>query len=211
MNKLVKNKQNGKVGLADNCATPDYAVTPLLQYIHSRFITPVIYESAAGEGYINNYLINYFTVIMGDIITGNNYFEREIINYDVEITNPPFSLKYNWLTEAYSRNKPFCLLLPVETIGAEKAQRLFDKYGVQIMYMSRRVDFKMPHKKWCWIEDNPKSKRYGKLVHSSSQFPTAWFTWNMGLSKDIMFCDISENKRKWRKEKELEFRTGVLL
>lgn len=205
---MVKNKQNGKAGKADLCSTPPYAVSPLLKHIPDNSI---IYESATGEGYINNYLINYFRVITGDIITGNNYFEREIINYDVEITNPPFSKKYLWLEEAYARNKPFALLLPVETIGAGAAQELFYKHGIQIMYMSPRVDFKMPNKKWCWIEDNPESERYGKLVHSSSQFPTAWFAWKLKLPKDIMFCDISKEKKAWRAKMEQEFRSGVLL
>lgn len=199
---MVKNKQNGKIGKADLCSTPPYAVTPILSYIP---LQSVIYESAAGEGYINNYIINYFPVITGDIITGNNYFEREITNYDIEITNPPFSKKYLWLAEAYARNKPFCLLMPVETIGAGAAQDLFDKHGIQIIYMKPRVDFKMPNKKWCWFDDN------GKIRHSSSQFPTAWFTWKMNLPRDIMFADISKEKKLWQAEKEREFRTQVLL
>lgn len=198
----MKHKANRKPGGMDNCSTPPYAVEPLLHYIPNNSL---IYESASGEGYIINYLINYFRIIYGDILININYFEREIINYDVEITNPPFSLKYLWLADAYSRNKPFCLLLPVETIGSGTAQKLFDNYGIQVIYMSPRVDFRMPNKKWVWLDDN------GKIRHSSSQFPTAWFCWKMNLPKDIMFADISMGKRKWRAEKEQEFRTSVLL
>lgn len=152
----------------DNCQTPGYAVLPLISYLYS-FDT--VWEPACGEGYLSDYIVeNGLRVVASDILTGHDFFERRPPAWDCIVTNPPYSLKYKWLERCYSFDKPFALLLPVETLGAAKAQKLFSEYGISIILLNKRVNFKMPNKGW---------------EGSGAQFPVAWFCYKMpGLERD---------------------------
>jgi hypothetical protein len=89
------------------------------------------------------------------------------------VTNPPYGIKYDWLERCYSLGKPFALLLPVETLGAKRAQALIAKYGMEQLLLSRRVDFYMPNK--------------GNA--GSAQFPTFWWCYNV-LPQQIICADL---------------------
>lgn len=170
--KLNYKTDTHKFSKIDFCETPFYAVEPLFPYIPKHW---VVWESADGNGNISREFTRMgYHVIGSDIQRGTNFFEFSPGMFNVQITNPPYGIKYEWLARSYELEKPFALLLPVETLGAAKAQVLFDKYDVQIIFLSRRVDFKMPDKGWA----------------SKAQFPTAWFTYGLSLPKDIMFYDL---------------------
>jgi hypothetical protein len=183
----MKPKKNRKGSLRksssfDRCQTPAYAIDPLIQFLNEDWI---IWECAAGEGNIVNYLSSKgYKVIGTDILTGQNFFEWEPDQWDCIVTNPPYSIKYQWLEHCYDLGKPFALLLPVETIGAASGQRLFEEYGCEIIFLNKRVDFKMP------------GRTYRK---SSAQFPVAWFTWKMKIGKAINFHKIvkREDRQMW--------------
>ena len=174
----MKPKKNRKGSLRkssnfDRCQTPVYAIDPLFQYLNEQWI---IWECAAGEGNIVNYLSSKdYTVIGTDILTGKNFFEWQPDRWDCIVTNPPYSIKYAWLEHCYGLDKPFTLLLPVETIGAASGQRLFEEYDCEIIFLNKRVDFKMPGKSFST---------------SSAQFPVAWFTWRLNIGKSINFHKI---------------------
>jgi len=162
----MKPKNNYKPGPMDKCQTPPYAIEPLVQWLW-RY--DVIWECAAGDGILARALHSEgFQVICSDIdpkADGPGYVldfltENLHMNYDVIVTNPPYSLKYQWLERCYELGKPFALLLPLETLGAARAQRLFKAHGVALLLMSPRVDFKMPDAGW---------------LGGGAQFPTAWF------------------------------------
>lgn len=95
------------------------------------------------------------------------------------MTNPPYSIKFQWIERCYQIGKPFALLLPVETLGANKAQKFFKQYGIEIIFLNRRVNFILPH------------------TSSSSNgawFPVAWFTYRLNIGNQITFADISYDK-----------------
>lgn len=160
----------------DCCQTPPYAVDPLLPFL-PRSKSVVIWEPAAGEGYIVRKLESEgFKVVASDILTGQNFFKWQPSYFDIIVTNPPYSDKYFWLERCYQLGKPFAMILPVETIGVGKAQKLFSRYGVEVIWLSSRVGFKMPSQK--------------TFEESSPQFPTAWFTWGLGIGKENTFAQM---------------------
>lgn len=177
--KPKQNKESSKFEIKgyDGCQTPKYAVEPILPYLDRK----IVWESACGE---NNLL--YAISKVADVIGSDRMWNPEhdffryqpFENWDIQVTNPPFTLKYDWLERSYELNKPFALLLPVETLGARKGQKLFEKYGIQVMFVSPRINFKMPVKGW---------------ESSSSQFPTAWFTWNIGLPKEMNYAQLDRS------------------
>lgn len=165
----------------DFCQTPPYALEPLLPYL-GWSMPSTIWEPAKGEGLLVQALYDGGWrpehVVTSDILTGQNFFEYEPEQWDIIVTNPPYSLKFRWLERCYQLDKPFALLLPVEALGAVTAQELMQRYGFEMMLLDTRVNFKMPNKGW----------------DGSSPFPTFWLTWHL-LPEKVMFGSISEGKR----------------
>jgi hypothetical protein len=179
----MKPKENKgyNTGTYDECQTPPYALEPLYPYLDPY---EPIWECAAGKRVLSNELIRKgYGIIATDIndgvLGGSDFFE--IWYGNTLITNPPYSLKYEWLERCYDLGFPFALLMPVEMLGTAKGQRLFDKYGIEVIFMSPRVDFLMPHALWAG---------------HGAQFPTAWFTWKLNLPKEMNYAKITKPSRK---------------
>lgn len=166
----MKPKQNNKIPAMDRCQTPPHAYTPLAPYIAKNWL---VWEPAQGEGHLLSAIEKYNRVCGTDILTGDDFFEttNPSWKWDCIVTNPPFSIKYKWIQRCYDFGKPFALLLPLETLGAATAQMNFERYGVEIIVLNRRVNFKMPNKGW----------------DSSAQFPVAWFTHGLNLGGQITY------------------------
>lgn len=146
----------------DRCNTPAYALDPLLPYIRRGW---AIWEPAAGTGNLVGALGSRGYAVTGsDILDGRNFFDYQPPTFDAIVTNPPYSIKFDWLARCYALGKPFALLVPVETIGAQAAQRLMERHGAELLLLNRRVNFEMPNKGW---------------EGSSAQFPTCWLCWRM--------------------------------
>lgn len=174
----MKPKQNYKdQPIRDQCQTPPHAFWPLLRYVDGlSHVDLSIWEPACGEGYLLREMEKLFPhkVVGTDILTGTDFFTCAIPRFDVLITNPPFSQKYQWITRCYELGKPWALLMPLETLGAQRAQKEFKNYGMELLVLNRRVNFKMPDKGW----------------EGSAQFPVAWFTHGLGIGRDIAYADL---------------------
>jgi hypothetical protein len=161
----------------DACQTPAYALDPLLPYLPREW---VIWEPACGEGLLVEALYDSDfaegQVVASDILTGQNFFDYEPEVWDCLITNPPFSIKDKWLKRCYELGKPFALILPAEIPGTAYAAVLFEKFGVEIIYVRPRINFKMPN------------KGFGG---GGSQFPTAWFTYGLNIGQQISFAKVA--------------------
>jgi hypothetical protein len=161
----------------DSCQTPPYAVAPLVKYIPKSYR---IWEPACGMGMMASALRGHgYDVIDTDILTGSNFFEFEPAEYDCIVTNPPYSAKYSWLERCYLLGKPFALLIPVESIGAWKAQRLYREYGTQFLFLNKRVDFIMPV----------------KGDESSAQFLVFWSCCDL-LDDQVEYGDITKPSKR---------------
>lgn len=158
----------------DACQTPAYAIDPLLPYLRADW---TVWEPAQGEGLLLEALFDSsLTAVGSDILTGQNFFEYQPEAWDCIVTNPPFSLKYKWLERCYDLGKSFALLLPVETLGAKTAHEMFRQYGIEVVFMDRRVNFKMPNKGWDG---------------AGAQFPVAWFTWGLSIGQQMTFARLT--------------------
>lgn len=161
----------------DACQTPAYALDPLLPYLSLDW---TIWEPAAGEGLLVEALYDsgFYEnrVIAGDILTGQNFFDYQPDGWDCLVTNPPYSIQFQWLERCYQLTKPFALLLKVETLGTKTAQELFDQHGVEVIFVSPRINFKMPNKGWDG---------------GGAQFPTAWYTWGLNIGRQITFAKVT--------------------
>lgn len=161
----------------DACQTPAYAIDPLSPYLPREW---TIWESAAGEGNLVEALFDsgFSSVISTDLLRGENFFEFEPDNWDCIVTNPPYSVHFQWLERCYKLGRPFALLLKVEILGTKAAQELFDQYGVEVIFVRPRINFKMPNKGW---------------EGGGAQFPTAWFTYGLNIGKQMSFVRLKVN------------------
>jgi len=168
----TRKKDPGRPNALDFCQTPPYALDPIIPYIFG-----VIWECAAGEGLMAWALMKRgLRVVATDIITGQDFFCWEPSEYDYIVTNPPYSKKFAWLERCYELGKPFALLLPIDTLGSKRAQRLFDKHGIEILFLNHRVNFKMPYKGWDG---------------NGAWFPVAWFTHGLNIGRQMTFSEIN--------------------
>ena len=138
-----KANRTGKPSL-DQCQTPAYAIRPLLPYLRKEWL---VWEPACGKGYMMGALYEAGLHVIGsDILGGHDFFYWQPDVYDCIVTNPPYSIKPKWLGRCYDLGKPFALLMPVEFIGTKGAQTLFRQHGIEVIWLSERINFEMPEK-----------------------------------------------------------------
>ena len=159
-------------GASDDFQTPKEALYPLLPYLNKDW---TIWECAAGKGNLSRELIRRgFDVVETDILGKNfDFLTQKPIQWDCIITNPPFSLKQEFLQRCYELGTPFALLLPLTTFETTKRQNLFKKYGLQVIFFDKRINFETP-----------------SGVGSGSWFATAWFTFGLELPKELNFVRL---------------------
>lgn len=146
-------------GHSDEFQTPKEAIEYLLPYLKKDWI---IWESAWGAGMLATHLKEA------------GFKVRSLPSqYDIEITNPPYSDKEGFLKRAYQRGKPFAFLLPLTALEGKKRGYLFSNYGIQLIIPNKRINFITPSGKG-----------------SSSWFQVAWFCSGLNLPKDLNFVEL---------------------
>ena len=156
---------------SDDFQTPPKALKTLIPYLRKEWL---IWECAQGEGFLVEALIEKgYNTIGTDILTGQDFLTWYPDNFDCIVTNPPFSLKQQFLERAYSLKKPFAFLLPLTTLETSKRLYLFAKYGVEIIFLNERINFVTQNKK-----------------QSKTWFSSAWFTNGLEIGKELVFPAI---------------------
>ncbi len=146
----------------DELYTPEDAVEMILKYIPKWVKTirePTAFERANKIVQIlkENYIKEW-----------KDFFNYEPDNYDMIITNPPYSIKTEFLERAYELWKPFMFLLPTTALEGKERNKFYNKYWIQLIVPNYRINF-LKHKK------------------KSSWFHTSWFCWSCWLDKDLNF------------------------
>lgn len=161
-----------KQGPNDEIYTPDYAVEPLLKYLPKNLtvweptdfggsnITRVLKER--GYKVISTHKENF------DFLT-----KRPDFDFDIIITNPPYSLKDAFIQKCYELNKPFCLLLPLTSLEGVVRGGLFRNYGVSVIVLDRRINFTSNKGNW---------------------FNASWFTYNVIENNKLIFERLEKIK-----------------
>ena len=148
-----------KRGPFDEIATPDVATDFLIPHLH-ELDTPVwprLWDSAhvvSGESKLALHLER-----TGFVVAHNkewDFFRDEPdLPWDIQVTNPPYSVKYKWIERTMELGKPAALLLPITTIGPKAGHRFVTE--CKIVLLPRRIDFTGAGAPW---------------------FAVAWYLWN---------------------------------
>lgn len=153
----------------DEFITPAYAVKPLVEFIPKDSI---IWECTGVESNITQVFREAgFTVIETHIHEGFDFLKHKpIFDFDVIITNPPYSLKNDFLKRCYAYKKPFALLLPLTALESKTRGKLYKKNGLQLLVFDSRIQF---------------------LDKNSNWFNASWFCWNL-LPRDLIFTELKK-------------------
>lgn len=161
-------------GRPDLFQTPKSALLPLFDYLNPNWI---VWECATGKGYLEEgFRERGFSVVGTDILTGTDFLTWCPEKFDCIVTNPPYAIRYDFIERCYKLNKPFALLMPLTSLEGIRRQNLFREFGVEIIFMPRRVNFETP-------------TGTGK----SAWFATAWFTHGLNLGKELLFWKGNEH------------------
>lgn len=161
-----------KNGPNDEFYTPDVAIEMILPFI-PKSVSRIWECTAIDESRIVKILReNGYTVIATHKKEGFDFLNFEPSDYDLNVTNPPFSLKDKFLKRAFALGKPFMFLLPLTTLEGKERSGMFQKNQIQLLIPDERFNFKTGKNSGAW-------------------FQTSWFTYGLGFEHELNFIPIS--------------------
>lgn len=130
-------------GKNDECYTHRYGVEPLLEFL-PRFKDKIIwcpFDDEESE-FVKCFKENGYRVVDSHIKTGQNFYFYEPEEWDLIISNPPFTNKKEIFKRAIGFNKPFCLLMSLTWLNDSTPKKLFRNKGLQLLMFEERMTFK---------------------------------------------------------------------
>jgi len=146
----------------------DY-MTPKIVFKSIAHLVPknkIIWECFFGDGNSGKNLKELgFKVESHDV----DFFDDPPFNYDILISNPPYSIKAKVFKRLYEIDKPFMMLVPVATMTKQYLKKYF-KDKIQLVIPERRIQF---------LKDGVQTDR--------CYFDTIWICYKMNFDKNIIF------------------------
>lgn len=161
MRKGKNEKQLTYINRCDNYSTIKEAFDLLFCYVNVK--NKNVYFPFYNEGLINTYIFDC-VIIHND----NDFFETKS-HFDYIIDNPPYTIKEKCIKKCLELNKPFALLLPIDTLERQYISTLFKDKDFTII---------IPKKRYRFINDNCKI---------TMPFKSCWFCVGFDLKRNIIF------------------------
>ena len=175
----------------DEFRTPPEAVDPLLKYLYregesykSFFEAPgtwtsrpqVIWEPCCMAGGFSGIADAFEAKGFEVIRTGVDYeagfdflLDKPNFYFDYIITNPPYSLKTEFIKRCYSIGYPWAMLMPITALEGIERGEMYRKRWLELLVLDKRIQFQKG-KKGCW-------------------FNTSWFCHGV-LPQRLMFAEV---------------------
>lgn len=159
----------------DEIYTPKYAIEPLIKYLPKNI---TIWECTDyGSSNITKVLKeNGYNVISTNKKDFDFLKDKPNFEFDMIITNPPYSLKDEFIERCYEYGKPFALLLPITSLEGIKRGKMFRKNSIELLVFDKRINF---------LENMNENYKKG----SSNWFNTSWFCHKI-LPKQLIFEEL---------------------
>lgn len=167
---------------SDEVYTADFAVKPLLQYLTlfrqsmGREIVIWCPFDLEDSEYVRIFQENGFRVIHSHIDENKNFFFYEPDNYDIIISNPPFSIKDDIIKHLDELGKPYAILLPIPALQGQK--RFPYMKDCQALIFDKRINYYTDKEK--------------KQVQKGVSFGSFYLCKNF-LPKDLIFQKLEDD------------------
>ena len=162
-------------GNNDECYTPDYAVKPILEYIPKDVTVWCPFDTEESE--FVKQISKTNPVTYSHLDKGQDFFQYQPSEWDIMISNPPFSNKKKFFEKALSFNKPFALIMTNTWLNDSTPKILFKDKDLQLLMFDKRMEFV-----------NPNGQVNNKITFSSS-----YYCWNF-LPKQIIMKTLNKPK-----------------
>ena len=166
---MINYTQNKK---HDHFDTPAYAVYPLLKFIKPEW---AIWEptDTTGKSEIARVLREHGNKVIStsqgdfDFLTGEPDFY-----YDCIITNPPYTLKNEFIKKCYESGSRWAMLMPLTALEGVERGKWYREQGLELLVLDRRVEF----------------------TGGSVWFNTSWFCSGI-LPRGLMFAALEKDSK----------------
>jgi len=157
----------------DDYMTPKYAWENIKHIIPKN---KVIWEAFYGDGKSGNDLKELgFNVIHEEI----DFFDNKTLpDYDLIVSNPPFSKSKDIMKRLSELDKPFILIMPSSKINTSYFRDNFMNKGLQIIIPRKRIHFNK-------LVDGKKPKN----SKNSCNFDCFYYCYKMNLKNDITWLE----------------------
>lgn len=158
-------------GGGDEAYTPEYGVEPILEFIPKDVIVWCPFDNIDSE--FVKQISKQNEVVFTHIQYGQDFLTYEPENWDVIVSNPPFTNKRKFFERALSFNKPFALIMSNAWLNDSAPKQLFKDKDLQLLMFDKRMKF-----------TNPDGRPNDKITFSSS-----YYCWNF-LPKQIIMKEL---------------------
>ena len=149
---------SGKTVEHQETFTPYYAVDPILKYVKKEKIIWCPFDKEWSAFY-QTFVRGGYRVVRSHIDEGKDFFKYEPEEWDVLISNPPYSIKDAIIKRVYELNKPFALLLPLNSLQGKQRYKYF-KNGIQLLSFDSRIGYHRYYSMDKTIEETPFASAY---------------------------------------------------
>lgn len=126
-------------GSNDECLTPLIGVLPVLKYIPRDKIVWCPFDTE------NSYFVKEIgknnDVVFSHISKGQDFYDYEPNQWDIIVSNPPFTNKRYIFKRALSFNKPFALIMSNTWLNDSAPKQLFKDKDLQLLMFDKRMQF----------------------------------------------------------------------
>jgi len=136
-------------GKNDECYTPIEPVLAIQKHnIHKDAIIWCPFDTEGSEFvkvFSKTNKVEFSHISMGKN-AGKDFFKYQPDNWDVMISNPPFTSKALYFERALKLGKPFALIMTVAWLNDARLFKMFRAYGrhLQFLWFTSRINFDMP-------------------------------------------------------------------
>ncbi len=129
-------------GNNDECYTPKYAITPLLEFT-PQFKDKIIWcpFDKRESNFVKIFNANGYNVVYSHLDENKDYYGYEPEKWDLMISNPPFTNKRKIFERALSFGKPFALLMSLTWLNDSAPKQLFYEKDLQLLMFDKRIKF----------------------------------------------------------------------
>lgn len=157
--------------------THDDYMSPKIMWENIKDFIPqdkVLWEAFYGDGKSGEYLRELgFDVIHEEI----DFFDDETLpQYDILVSNPPFSKCKEVVGRLKKLEKPFIIVLPAFKLFTKYFRDAFQGENIQLIIPKKRIQFE-------------KIKNGVKKAEGRCSFDCFYYCWKMGFDRDIIWLE----------------------
>lgn len=152
--------------------TPRYGVLPIVKYLPKNKIIWCPFDKEDSE-FVKVLTEQGYKVVYSHIENGQDFYTYEPEEWDILVSNPPFTNKRQIFERALSFGKPFALIMSNTWLNDSAPKQVFKDKQLQILFFEERMKFSN-----------------NGVVQNKITFSSSYFCYNL-LPKDIVMDRLS--------------------